>query len=301
MIWLGDTRGYLSDWVTQQWVRATGRRVALDDLRWLSGPSGHTRQIGKQYFSDYAKKQNLEPVQESPRGLIAHFDDLGPAFVSTKTPVKEFYERTSEYELDAWSEWCGIFRLFGAALAAIFSRRLQQLNVPLSSLDTSRGISSEVLQWRDPLSGKVALTAWVRELIGSRNVLYAGSYSICNVPGHPSPCVKVAFPLPNGRAIVLMRPQLHADGSFSVISDGQSFGDPGFYFVVEGLGNTAWARYVRNLKETIHVYVAESGDVRADHMLRLWGLEFLRLHYRLQKIAERKTKTSVTDRALASQ
>jgi hypothetical protein len=71
-------------------------------------------------------------------------------------------------------------------------------------------------------------TAWVRELHGTGNVLYAGSYSICSIPGHPNPCVKVVFPLPNGNAIVLMKPEVHADGSLSVKSVGAKFADPGF-------------------------------------------------------------------------
>jgi hypothetical protein len=49
---------------------------------------------------------------------------------SVALAVKQFYEQTSEYELDAWSEWCGLFRPFGRTLAVLFSRRLQQLNVP---------------------------------------------------------------------------------------------------------------------------------------------------------------------------
>jgi hypothetical protein len=153
--------------------------------------------------------------------------------------VRGFYERTSEYELDAWSEWCGLFRPLGRALALLFSRRLQQLNIPLSPLDSSKGISSAVLQWRDPNSGSVVQTAWVRELQATNNVLYAGSYSVCRVPGYRLPCVKVVFPLPNGNAIVLMKPEAHADGSFSVTSAGRGFGDPGFYFVVHGEGGIA--------------------------------------------------------------
>jgi hypothetical protein len=39
------------------------------------------------------------------------------------------------------------------------------------------------------------------------------------------------------------------------------------------------------MKETIHVYAAEDGLVRADHVLRLWGCTFLRLHYRLRRAA----------------
>jgi hypothetical protein len=77
-----------------------------------------------------------------------------------------------------------------------------------------------------------------------------------------------------------MRPEVHPDGSLTVISDGSTFGDPGFYFVVEQ-DRAAWARYVATMKETIHVYPAAAGQVRADHVLRIWGRTFLRLHYRL--------------------
>jgi hypothetical protein len=168
-------------------------------------------------------------------------------------------------------------------LALLFSRRLQQLNVPLSALDTSRGITSEVLQLVEPTSGEVRYTAWLRTLIGSGNVLYAGSYSLVRIPGYPGPCVKVVFPLPNGNAQVLMRPTVHADGSLTVTSAGARFGAPGFYFTVHhraGERAPVWARYVKALRESIHVYAATDG-VRADHVLTLFGATFLRLHYRL--------------------
>jgi hypothetical protein len=51
----------------------------------------------------------------------------------------------------------------------------------------------------------------------------------------------VIFPLPNGRAIVIVRPEIHNDGSLTVVSDGRRFGDPGFYLVVQD-GPDAWAR-----------------------------------------------------------
>jgi hypothetical protein len=94
--------------------------------------------------------------------------------------------------------------------------------------------------------------------------------------------VKVVFPLPNGNALVIMKPETHPDGSFSVSSSGRRFGDPGFYFVVHEGDGRARARYVRTLKETIQVYNAEPGSVRADHSLQIWGVRFLRLHYRLR-------------------
>lgn len=285
VIWLGDRRGYLSDWVTQQWVRGTGRRIRVADHAWLDGPAGGTRQIGKDFFEEYARANGLEAIEGGTRGLLGNFaclSDTANDFGRVAQPVRDFYERTSEYEMDAWSEWHGFFRPFGWALAALFSRRLQQLNVPLSALDSAKGMSSRVVQFRDARSGAVAHTAWIRELHSTRNVLYAGCYSVCRTPGYPHPCVKVVFPLPNGNAIVVMKPEGRADGSFSIASAGKRFGDPGFYFVVHDREGMAWARYVRSMKETITVYAAEHGAVRADHVLWIWGVEFLRLHYRLR-------------------
>jgi hypothetical protein len=209
-------RGALVDRTTQRWVRATGRRVSLDECSWLRGPVGDVDVIG-------------------------------------------------------------------GALAAIFSRRLQQLNVPLSPLDTSRGISTSVVQLVDD-AGAVKQTAWIREIVASRRTLYAGSYSLCRVPGFDGPCVKVAFPLPNGSANVIMRPESAPDGSFTVRSSGTRFGDPGFYFFVEAGSDKGWARYLKALKEDIRVYVDPRGQLRADHNLQIWGRTFLRLHYRMRRM-----------------
>jgi hypothetical protein len=95
--------------------------------------------------------------------------------------------------------------------------------------------------------------------------------------------VKVAFPLPNGNALVIMRPEAHDDGSLRVVSEGRRFGDPGFYFTIGTRGGRVVARLVRSLRESIHVYPDGDGIVRADHELTLWRATFLRLHYRLEE------------------
>lgn len=285
MLWLGSSRGYLSDWITQRWVQLTGRRVRLQEMPWLEGLVGPTTGIGTNFFNDVAAREGLHVRSAgAERGLVPKFDVLrGPSFDPdfVHPSVVRFYEQTSAYELDAWAEWCGVFKPFARLLAVLFSRRLQQLNVPLSALDTSRGITSEVIQLVEPDSEQIRYTAWLRELLGTGNVLYAGSYSVCQVPGCADPCVKVVFPLPNGNAMVIMRPEAHSDGSFSVTSAGQHFGDPGFYFTVH-TQRGVYARYLRTLKESIRVYATDDLSIRADHVLSLWGMTFLRLHYRLR-------------------
>ncbi len=288
MIWLGESRGYLTDHVTQRWVRVTGRSIDLGMDPWLAGPVGDVRGIGREFFAELARREGLElhrGADSHERGLISDFaalaaPDFDPARVHPS--VVDFYARTSAYDLDAWAEWSGAFRPFGSLLGRLFSRRLQQLNVPLSALDTSRGVTSDVVQLVEPATGRVRHTAWMRELVGTGNVLYAGDYSLAAVPGRRGNCVRVVFPLPNGNAIVLMRPEVHPDGSLSIVSAGERFGDPGFYFTVQDEPRRVRARYVRAMQERIRVYPGEHGTVRADHALTLWGATFLRLHYRLR-------------------
>jgi hypothetical protein len=289
MIWLGSKRGFLSDWLTQRWVQVTGSKVTLFSNPWLTGPAAPPEGIGPDYFQKWAVEQGLridDPGKDV--GIIPEFSALDGSHLNTQVidrEVVEFYEKTSAYELDAWSEWCGLFRPFGWLLAVFFSRRLQQLNVPLSGLDTSRGMTNEVLQFRDIKSNALRHTAWFRRLQGNGNILYAGFYSVCHVPGCTDPCVKVVFPLPNGNAIVLMRTECRPDHSFVVTSSGEKFGDAGFYFTVHTGADSVWVRYVRSLRESIHVFPAEAGVVRADHVLHLWGFTFLNLHYRMRKLS----------------
>jgi hypothetical protein len=279
-------RGKLIDWTTQRWVQATGRRVDLADHPWLEGPVGDVDVIGTDFFRRLAGRRGFRVIESGrPRGLLDSFSALAgpqcrPAEVDPS--VADFYEATSEYEFDVWSEWCGAFRPFGGLLASLFSRRLQQLNVPLSPLETKLGITSRVLQLVSD-DGQVRYSAWVRETVATGRVLYVGSYSSCRVPGFEGPCVKVAFPLPNGYALVIMKPESRADGSFVIRSEGSRFGDPGFYFFVEAGPGRGWARYVASMKESISVFRDHTSTLRADHVLQLGGRVFLRLHYRMHR------------------
>lgn len=98
------------------------------------------------------------------------------------------------------------------------------------------------------------------------------------------PGVKVVFPLPNGNATVILRPEAGSDGSLLLHSSGRRFGDPGFYFVVRRDAGLA-VRYLPTLRERIHVYL-EGDELHTDHHFRIWGLRYLQLHYRLTPVGE---------------
>ncbi|MDT7857575.1 hypothetical protein RQM47_13060 [Rubrivirga sp. S365] len=287
-LWLGDRRGAAVDWTTQQWVKATGRRVDVAETPWLDGPTGEPSGIGEEFFEAWAAANGLSVEEDlgaeaggAARGLLPSLDALsGPGFDAgaVDASVRDFYGRTSAYEVEAWAEWSGLFRPFGGLVATLFSRRLDQLNLPLGALDTSRGTTSRVLHLVRP-GGGVAMAAWVRTLRATGRSLYVGAYSAARVPGHPAPCVRVVFPLPNGACTVLLRPEVDEGGALRLVSSGAAWGDPGLYLNVHD-GGRVWGRAVRSLRETIRVYAARDG-VRTDHTLRLGGRVFLRLHYRL--------------------
>lgn len=302
MIWLGDQKGNLVDWSTQKWVQATGRIVDLPRTPWLSGPIGSTRGIGVDFFDKWAsEKQWIVTRCTTGKGLLPSFDGLAsPGFdaKAIQPAVANFYERAAEYDMDVWSEWSGLFKPFGFLVASLFSRRLEQLNLPLSSLDTSWGMSSEVVQVTDQVSGELIANAWIRKLIKTGRIIYVGSYSLATPPGASGPCVKTVFPLPNGNAIVILRPHALPDGSLVLTSEGRRFGDPGFYFTVHRVDGRVTARYLRSFRERIHVFGAEPGIVRADHTMSLWGFQCLHLHYRLRKREIRLERTSSGEGAI---
>jgi hypothetical protein len=287
-LWLGDKRGYLTDWVTQKWVRLSGRIVNLKAESWLQGQIGETRQIGESYFEKLSQNSRLKlNVNPSGAGLVQDFsvlrsDTFSPENIHPK--IRDFYEHTTKYNLDVWSQWCGIFKPFGWMITALFSRRLQQLNMPISPLETSRGITSDIIQLTDE-SGVIIGTGWLRKLIATSSVIYAGIYSTCKPPKFSGSCMKVVFPLPNGNATVIMKPQHHPDGSITLVSSGSGFGEPGFYFVVQKDEENAWVKYLHAMKESIHVYVDDTEEVRANHVLKLWGATFLKLHYRMRLVS----------------
>lgn len=277
--------GYLQDWITQVWVKTTGRTFNPENHAWLIGPIGNTDIIKDRFIHQLAEKENLEIQQDSYNtGLLESFDELQ---LSTEEKnllnpkVIDFYERTSNYNFEIWSEWCGLFKPFGWLLSVIFSKRLQQLNLPLNSLHSAKGIKSNIIKLVDTVNNRVKWTVWYRILKSTNNVIYSGVYTTCTIPNYPGTFLKVVFPLPNGNATVIMRKEIQGNGSLKLCSDGSKFGDNGFYFTLTNHKGKYWTRFVSSMREWITVYVDEENVLRADHNLRFYGLPFLNLHYKM--------------------
>jgi hypothetical protein len=270
------------------WVRATGKRIARREHAWLECPMGPRDRIGSEFYAQLADAQRLKILPAGDHGLLPTFAALrGTGFDPDRVcpQVRDFYEHTSGYDLTVWSEAPVLTRFFLWGLTTFVSRRMNQLNFPISSLELAGGMTNDIL----PLvseSGERVYTGWLRRRKADGQVVYAGLYTTGRPGTHPDPCVKVSFPLPRGSATVFFRPEVQPDGSFKLTSSGSRFGDPGFYRMVEA-GPDHWrVRYIRTLREFFHLYVDESGSLRTDHRVQFLGITVFRMHYKLERIRQ---------------
>lgn len=209
----------------------------------------------------------------------------GPGFNSAalRQQVRDFYECTARWRLELWSQWSPWAWPFAWLISALFARRLNQLSLPLRAAEVARGMSSEVTPVVGP-DGRVIGTSWRRCLRATGATVFSGWYQTVTLPGARQPSVRVVFPLPNGRLVVLLRPRVTAAGCLMLTSPAGGWGDDGAYLVVEpGDGAPVWARRVP-VHEQFHVYVDAHDVLRTDHVVSLWSTPALRLHYRLDRL-----------------
>ena len=282
---LQHTSGAMGITLIKLYLHLFGRKVAKAQVPWLGGPIGPRGEIGGRLYQLIADEEGLAiDYLATDVGLLTDFAILaGPRFdIARLDPaVRRFYEHTSRFELDTWSETRFPGRLFLWLIVSTVSRHMNQLNFPVFGLETSRGMTSEILPLRDA-SGRAVYTGWQRRLAGSGFTIYAGFYSTVQPPGWPSPCVKVVFPLPEGNATAILHPEYNPQGHFRLISKGRRFGDPGFYRILELNSQQLKVRYLRSLHEEFDFYTDERGILRCDHIVRFLGVTMLRLHYRIR-------------------
>jgi hypothetical protein len=278
-------------------VRLAGRRVERKDAPWLECVLGKPGLIGTGVYQKLADEQGLDLTTPPDAGLVADFNRLrGPSFDpdAVHPRIRHFYEHAALYHLEVWSEvyFAGKFVLW--LLVEFISRRMDQLNFPISSLEVAKGMTSEIVQLRERGSGKLMYTGWLRRFRATGKVIYAGLYSDTRMPGEENPCVKVTFPC-YGSSSVYLRPVAYQDGSFGLVSTGGAFSKAGFYRLVEA-GPHAWkVRNFTTLHEIFHVYVDEEGILRTDHEIHFIGLTILRLHYKMTLAPKAKAEISAAE------
>ncbi|HLN78606.1 MAG TPA: hypothetical protein VK204_16305 [Nocardioidaceae bacterium] len=271
------------DRVTRTFWRVKGRPVDLAGAeRWLAAPMHDGQTIGDEWMRSAAAAHGGRVQEhEQGRGLLAAMSQLdGPGFRSSdlRPEVRDFYEHTSEWRMEVWTQWNPFFQPGGELISRYFGRRVQQLALPTRPLDVALGMDSRVVTIHDAL-GEQRAAAWLRTLRSTGEYVYSGCYSTRVLPGSEQPSVHVAFPLEAGNVQVFLRPRVLADGALELSSPAGGFGQEGAYVVVEDGGRTHAAR--APIHEVFRVYVDPEGVLRTDHVLQLWSFTVVRLHYKL--------------------
>ncbi|WP_353356896.1 hypothetical protein [Intrasporangium sp. DVR] len=221
-------------------------------------------------------------VERPAAGLIASMADLnGPGFDASQLDplVRNFYEHTARWRMEAWTSWSPAFWPGGELVSRLFGKRVQQLALPMRPLDVAHGIDSRVSVILD-IAGRQLGAAWLRTLRATGDYVFSGFYSVRSLPGADRPSVHVAFPLEAGNVQVFLRPYAD-DGALVLKSPRGRFGDDGAYVLVEDGGCSFAARVP--VHESFRIYVDPGGVLRTDHVLQLWNTTAMRLHYKLER------------------
>lgn len=143
-LWAAVDRG------TRQYWKTFGRRVDLGGKHsWLRAPviGDGGGAVEDNWLRAEAERIGGRIEDDPEAGLLADIQVLGgdgfdPARLHPD--VRDFYERTGLWRMEAWVQWAPVFALGGWFVTRFFGRRVGQLALPIRSLDTARGIDSRV-------------------------------------------------------------------------------------------------------------------------------------------------------------
>ncbi|SRX74371.1 hypothetical protein [Aequorivita antarctica] len=273
------------DWLTQQWVILFGEKINTKQGEWLLGPFGETNGIGEKFIKQLVEKEHLViDKSEKNKGLLQSISQLHFTEKELKRLSKEvidFYENTSNYNFDLKVKWNPFFRVFGVLLKVLFSKRIEQLNIPLDTNENSKALKSEIIQLIDEKTNKIKRTIWLRTFIDSKQVVYSGVYESCEIPSGQT-CLKAIFPLPNGNATVILNPSVGENGELILTSSGKKIGDSGFYFLLKDTKGNLWTKFIRSFKDEL-VVSSKDERITAKQTLLLWNLKVLEFNYIIKK------------------
>ncbi|MBW3522087.1 hypothetical protein [Chryseobacterium sp. NKUCC03_KSP] len=272
------------DRVTQQWVILRGRKIKPEDFPWLMGPFGNLDAIGEDLIYQFAKKENLTVEKDSKaKGIIPSMQKLNLSeaeFSNLSKKVIGFYENTSNHNLDLSVHWNPLFKFFGILINKLFSKRIDQLNIPTKNISDPKSLKSEIINLVDPATNEIKYTFWFRFIESSGQVIYSGVYGISNLPSGKT-CVKAVFPLPNGNATVFMIPTVGENGELILDSSGKKFGDAGFYFLLKDSKGEYWSQFISSFRDRL-IIGSENDLISAEQTLTLWHQKVLTFNYKIE-------------------
>lgn len=229
-----------------------------------------------QLGSDYFERHGLA-VEGAARGLVDDLSELdGPGFAAADVHpgIRDFYENTTDYDLDVspqwkwWSSWAG-------AVWYRIANRMQQTVFPPTT-GQKQYVASRIFALDARRDGRTAPRAWVRTFEDGR-AMYVAAYSTHTRAGRAY--MNIAFPFwRSNMASILFPLNTRGTGLRLDTVTAPTTPDAGIWQVTN-LGPIRLP-----LREFIEVWM-DGDTMRAVHELRAWGVCYLRLDYVMRRRA----------------
>ncbi|WP_250009797.1 hypothetical protein [Actinoplanes sp. M2I2] len=265
-------------------VSLLAERVPAEDLPFVVPLEARTGYVGVDYVRTLAEVLGGSyQADAADVGIVGSLDDLaGPQFdpAGVDPLVREFYERTTRFQLDIVPEWRLWARPGYLLYRTLVARPVGQANVPMNQRETLRGVRSRIDTITPHGSGVIGVRGWIRSFADTDEPIYVGIYTTYRHAGRGY--VSVGFPVPQGSFTATLVPLPRAGGGL-VLTSHSELEHPGHYLTyIDPATRELTTLAVPGFTERLDVF-AENGELRAEHAFALYGLPFMVLHYTIRR------------------
>lgn len=187
--------------------------------------------------------------------------------------VRDFYENTGQYSMQADIQWAGWFRPL-AAVYEFISRRVQQIHLGMRK--GWQPMTGSILPVSSEKDGRECVRAWQR-LNEQGEAIFTALYSQHRY--QDVMYMNIALPLPGANMTGILRPC--NEGSSLILTSASAperKGDEGIYL------HSTWFTLQLPLTETFLIKKGERPEqLTAHHQMWICGLQFLEIDYKIER------------------
>lgn len=220
-------------------------------------------------------RRKFLPAQDSLplSGLVDDLSIYVPANQRSEMTdgIKDFYEHTGTYRLQANIHWARVFLPF-ACVYKVWSSLVEQINLPLSRKRVE--MTGDILHVDEGEHGRNAVRAWVRKIAGK--LVFVALYSSHQTKERTY--MNIALPLPLTSMHGILACQMTAEGlELTSVRKNETMTDAGIYLAI---GKNGYFRLP--LTETFFVREVDKTLI-ATHDMEIFGFPFLHIDYHIEK------------------
>lgn len=264
-------------------VSLLAERARTADLPFVVPRPARSGYVGTDYVRTLADELGGRHTADAEdTGIVSSLDVLaGPELDPQDVDplVREFYEHTTRFALDIVPRWRAWIRPGYLLYRSAVARPLGQASLPMNQREAQRGVRSRI-DTVTGVDGVVSVRGWIRSFADDDEPIMTGIYTTYTHEG--TGYVSVGFPVPEGSFTATLRPRSRPDGGLTLtsrVTDGQA----GHYLsYVDTAADELTTLSVPGFEEELDVWVRD-GELRAEHVFRLFGFGFLTLDYRITR------------------